>query len=146
MRISDVLQSKGSDVATIPPGASIRSVIAALAQHRVGALVVSGDGSTIAGIISERDVVRALHARGPDILDAPVNSLMTAEVHTAGLSDTIDQLTVLMTMHRVRHVPVVDGAERRLVGIVSIGDVVKSRIGELEDERAALVDYLTHGR
>lgn len=146
MRISDVLQTKGSNVATIPPTASVRGVIAALAEHHVGALVVSSDGFTIAGIVSERDVVRALHARGAAVLDAPVNSLMTAEVHTCQLGDTIDQLTVLMTVQRVRHVPVIDGPDRRLVGIVSIGDVVKSRIGELEDERAALVDYLTHGR
>jgi CBS domain-containing protein len=143
-RISSVLAAKGAAVATVEPSASVRDVLAGLARHGVGALVVSTDGRSITGIVSERDVVRALHEQGLDVLDAAVADLMTTAVHTCTPGDTVDELMQLMTEQRVRHVPVVvDGA---LAGIVSIGDVVKSRIGELVHENSALHEYITTGR
>ena len=140
MHIRQVLRRKGSEVATVEATASVRDALALLAEHHVGALVVSGDGKTVEGILSERDVVRALHDRGADLLTDPVSSLMTADVHTCVPSSGVEDLARTMTDHRVRHVPVVDGGV--LVGIVSIGDVVKARLDELEEERAKLVDYI----
>ena len=113
-------------------------------ERGVGALVVSADGHTIDGILSERDVVRRL-ADGPDVLDLEIRAVMTADVRTCGPTDTVEQLMALMTEHRIRHVPIVDD-DGRLGGIVSIGDVVKQRLGELEGENRALFDYITHGR
>jgi CBS domain-containing protein len=140
MRINDLLRSKGSDVTTIPPETDVRRLLDVLAEHRIGAVVVSADGRSVDGIVSERDVVRALAERGPDVLSEPVTSVFTADVHTVGPDGRVDELMRLMTDQRVRHVPVVvDGA---LAGIVSIGDVVKSRIGELETESAALSSYI----
>ena len=140
MRISQLLRRKGHDVATVESSASVRTALALLAQHGVGALVVSPDGRTIEGIVSERDIVRGLHTRGPGLLDEPVSAVMTADVHTCVPTAGVHDLARTMTDHRVRIVPVVhDG---RLVGIVSIGDVVKARLDELEDERAKLVDYI----
>jgi CBS domain-containing protein len=139
MKINDVLRGKGADVVTIAPDATVRDLLALLAEHNVGALVVSADGAAVAGIVSERDVVRLLHTEG-DVLAAPVSSIMTAEVHTCVPDDHIDDLMRMMTEKRIRHVPVViDG---RLSGIVSIGDVVKTRIGELEFEREQLSKYI----
>jgi CBS domain-containing protein len=140
VHISQLLRHKGVDVATVEASASIRTALALLAQHGVGALVVSADGSSIDGIVSERDVVRALHERGAALLAEPVSSVMTADVHTCLPGAGVEELARTMTDHRVRHVPVVDGG--RLVGIVSIGDVVKARLDELESERAQLVDYI----
>jgi CBS domain-containing protein len=139
MKINDVLRGKGTDVVTITPDATVRDLLALLAEHNVGALVVSGDGTSVSGIVSERDVVRALH-RDADVLDAPVRSIMTAEVHTVDTDTHIDDLMRLMTERRFRHVPVV--VDGRLRGIVSIGDVVKTRIGELEFEREQLSKYI----
>ena len=119
-------------------------VVAELAARGVGALVVTEDGEHIAGIVSERDIVRALHGRGAEVLAEPVRSVMTVEVFTCQSSDTIDGLMALMTDKRVRHVPVV--ADGKLAGIVSIGDVVKSRIGELESENSAIIEYIQTGR
>lgn len=139
MKINDVLRGKGNEVVTIAPDATVRDLLALLAEHNVGALVVSSDGTTVAGIVSERDVVRGLH-HDPDVLSAPVQSIMTAEVQTADTDVHIDDLMRLMTDRRIRHVPVVvDGSLR---GIVSIGDVVKTRIGELEFEREQLSKYI----
>ncbi|HEV2089052.1 MAG TPA: CBS domain-containing protein [Cryptosporangiaceae bacterium] len=140
MRISDILRSKGSDVVTVRPDASVRELLALLAEHNFGALVVSEDGHTIVGIASERDVVRQLHHLGADLLDAPVSSIMTAEVRTCSPDQHVDDLRATMTDHRIRHVPVV--ADGRLVGLVSIGDVVKVTISELESEREHLVGYI----
>jgi CBS domain-containing protein len=140
VHISQLLRHKGVDVATVEASASIRTALALLAQHGVGALVVSADGSSIDGIVSERDVVRALHERGAALLAEPVSSVMTADVHTCLPGAGVEELARTMTDHRVRHVPVVDGGRR--VGIVSIGDVVKARLDELESERAQLVDYI----
>ncbi len=115
-----------------------------LARHRVGALVVSGDGQAIDGIVSERDLARGLAVHGAEVVGLPVARLMTAQVVTCDPTDSVERLMSVMTEHRIRHVPVVeDGA---LVGIVSIGDIVKSRLDELETERATLHEYLTAGR
>lgn len=141
MRVRDVLAGKGSTVATVAPTATIVEVVAALAEHNIGALVVTEDGSGVAGIVSERDVVRALHAVGPGLLTQPVSGIMTSEVNTCGPTDEIQTLAKTMTDGRFRHMPVVvDGA---LAGIVTIGDIVKNRIDELETERSQLVDYIS---
>ncbi|MDA0636985.1 CBS domain-containing protein [Nonomuraea sp. MCN248] len=140
MLIGTILRGKGGEVTTVAPDATVRDLLAKLAEHNIGAVVVSADGATIDGIVSERDVVRRLHDRGAGILGEPVSAIMTAEVRTVGPGDRVDELRKTMTTHRVRHMPVVD--DGRLVGIVSIGDVVKSTIDELETEKASLVDYL----
>ena len=140
MEIGQLLRHKGHDVATIDGSRSVRDALALLADRRIGALVVSADGRRIDGILSERDVARGLHERGAALLDDPVSSLMTAQVHTCTPATRVLDLARLMTEHRVRHVPVVVGD--RLAGIVSIGDVVKARLDELEEERKQLVDYI----
>jgi CBS domain-containing protein len=140
MRISDVLRGKPIDgVITISPEASVRELVALLAEHNVGALIVSQDGSTVAGIVSERDVVRHLH-RDVVVLDGPVSAIMTAEVRSCDQQATLEELMQVMTDHRIRHVPVVE--EDVLIGIVSIGDVVKNRMAELEFERDQLDSYV----
>jgi CBS domain-containing protein len=141
--IAEVLRTKGSFVATIPPERTVAEVLRALAERRVGALVVSGDGEHIDGIVSERDVVRHLDRVGARLLDEPARTIMTADVRTCSPSEKVDDLTLVMTEHRIRHVPVVDDGV--LVGIVSIGDIVKSRIGDLEGERNELVAYIRGG-
>ena len=142
MRINDVLTSKPShEVVTIAPDASVRDLLGLLADHNVGAVVVSGDGQAVEGIVSERDVVRHLQARGASILDEPLSTIMTAPVHTADLDTTLDDLMLLMTEQRILHVPVV--VDERLSGLVSIGDVVKHRIDELQTERDQLTAYIT---
>jgi len=140
MRINDVLAGKASqEVVTISPDATVRELLQRLAEHNVGALVVSTDGTTVAGIVSERDVVRRLHD-DEALLERPVSVIMTEAVHRCTPDQPITDLMVLMTDHRIRHVPVVE--DGRLVGIISIGDVVKTRIGELEFERDQLDRYL----
>lgn len=140
MRINDVLRGKGSsEVVTIAPTAGVRELLALLAEHNVGALVVSSDGSHVEGIVSERDVVRHL-ARNERVLDGVVSSIMTVEVRSCAGDDPVPELMQTMTEHRVRHLPVLDGDV--LTGIISIGDVVKSRIGELEFERDQLDKYV----
>jgi CBS domain-containing protein len=141
MRISEILRRKGGEVATIEPDANVRTLLALLAERNIGAVVVSTDGRTIEGIASERDVVRRLHDRGAGLLDEPVSSIMTATVRTCEPGDNVEDLRATMTEHRIRHVPVVRDGE--LAGIVSIGDVVKSAIAELETEREQLVDYIS---
>jgi CBS domain-containing protein len=141
VQISQLLRHKGPDVATIDGSASVRAALALLAERGVGALVVSADGRRVDGIVSERDVARALHERGAGLLTDPVSSLMTAEVHTCPPGARVTDLAQTMTDHRVRHVPVVDD-DGLLLGIVSIGDVVKARLDELEAERKQLVDYI----
>ncbi|MHB1067644.1 MAG: CBS domain-containing protein [Candidatus Nanopelagicales bacterium] len=143
MQLSTIISAKGMAVVTIQPDATIGDLVAMLAEHNIGALVVSADGRTIAGIVSERDVVHAL-SRGGEVLSAPVASIMTSQVYCAPPEARVDDLMHLMTDKRVRHIPVTD-AEGLLMGIVSIGDVVKSRLGELEGERAALLEYITKG-
>ncbi|KAB2384672.1 CBS domain-containing protein [Actinomadura montaniterrae] len=140
MRIREILRRKGDTVATVTPDATVRQLLAVLAEHNIGAAVVSPDGTSIAGIVTERDVVRRMHDRGAGLLDRPVSEIMTADVHTCGPGEDLEDLRRTMTENRFRHVPVVDGG--RLAGIVSIGDVVKSAIDELESEREHLVDYI----
>lgn len=141
MRISDVLGVKGDDVVTISPDATVRELVALLHAHNIGAVVVSAGESAVAGIVSERDVVRGL-ADDDAVLARRVGDIMTPTVRTARPDESVDDLMKLMTEHRIRHVPVV--VDDRLHGIVSIGDVVKSRIGELEFEREQLESYV-HG-
>lgn len=143
MQLSTIIAAKGVSVVTIQPDASVADLVAMLAEHNVGALVVSADGRTITGIVSERDVVHAL-AHGAAALDRPVASIMTSHVFCAPPEAPVEDLMQLMTEKRVRHIPVTD-PDGVLMGIVSIGDVVKSRLGELEGERAALLDYITKG-
>ncbi|MGI8434346.1 MAG: CBS domain-containing protein [Nocardioidaceae bacterium] len=140
MRITDVLQTKGPDVVTIPPEAKVRDLVALLNERNIGAVVVSTPDRAVAAIVSERDVVRRLGA-DTAVLDCTVSDIMTTDVRTAEPSDSVHDLMVLMTRHRIRHVPVV--SEGELCGIVSIGDVVKSRIGELEFERDQLSSYVS---
>ncbi|RDI17456.1 CBS domain-containing protein [Lentzea flaviverrucosa] len=142
MRIADVLRTKGSAVATIDPDVPVSELLRALAEHNIGAIVVVGS-SGVAGIVSERDVVRRLHEVGIELLSSPVSAIMTADVFTCSPSDTVDSLTVVMTERRFRHVPVL--SDGRLVGIVSIGDVVKSRIGQLEQSQDQLQAYISQG-
>jgi CBS domain-containing protein len=143
MRINDVLRDKGGSVVTVAPDTDVTALLALLAEHRIGAAVVSADGNRVDGIVSERDVVRALAERGPAVLQESVQRICTVEVHTCGADVRLDDLMRVMTEQRIRHVPVVDGGVLR--GIVSIGDVVKRRIDELETERAALSNYITTG-
>jgi CBS domain-containing protein len=144
MRISDVLRGKGTQVITITPDTRVRQLLAVLAEHRIGAVVVSRDGAAVDGIVSERDIVQAMAQRGAAVMSEPVTAIFTAEVHTVTPQTLIEEVMRMMTERRVRHAPVVvDGS---LQGIVSIGDVVKIRIGELETERSALTDYITSAR
>jgi CBS domain-containing protein len=140
VRIKDVLESKGgTSVLTIRPEATLAELIDTLAEHNFGALVVSDDGRHLAGIVSERDVVRRLRA-GADALDAKVSEVMTTDVHVCEPHESLDDLMRLMTLRRVRHVPVV--TDGQLSGLVSIGDAVKARISELEFERDQLNQYV----
>jgi CBS domain-containing protein len=140
MRISDVLSSKpDDDVVTITPDATVRDLLALLARHNIGAVVVSADGQTVDGIVSERDVVRRLH-EDEEVLDGAVSAIMTMEVATTEPHTTVDDLRVLMTERRIRHVPVV--MDDKLVGIISIGDVVKSSLDQLRFERDQLDSYV----
>ena len=143
MRISDVLRTKGASVATITPETSVAALLTELAVHNIGAMVVmSQDG--LVGIVSERDVVRKLHEMGAEIMRRPVSEIMTTVVATCSPEDSVNSLSALMTENRVRHVPVV--ADGRLAGIVSIGDVVKNRLEELEAEQQHLQAYITQSR
>ena len=143
MLVSAILADKGTDVVTVSPQQNVQELLALLSHHKVGALVVSNDGKTIAGIVSERDIVRAL-AAGESLMSEPVSSIMTSEVFVSTTHVKIDELMTVMTSRRIRHIPITtDSGE--LIGIVSIGDLVKARLSELETEKAALVDYITHG-
>jgi len=155
MTVQQVLKNKGSDVATISPEASLTELVDKLAEHRIGAMIVSADGKHIDGIVSERDIVRALRSDGgvPSFRESrlvhldrvSVSEIMTRDVKTCTPTTSIDEVMTLMTSGRIRHLPVLD-EEAGLVGIVSIGDIVAARISHLEWERSALVDYVTTGR
>ena len=145
MNVETILTSKGSDVATIDQRASLGDAVSQLRDRGNGALVVSADGRHIEGIISERDVVRALADHGASALGRTVASVMTKVVVTCHCGDSIDQLAASMTERRHRHLPVVDDQEVML-GIISIGDVVKARLGQLEYENQALTEYIHQGR
>jgi CBS domain-containing protein len=145
VHVRKILTLKGAAVVTIGRSASLAEAAARLRDERVGALVVSDDGVTIDGIVSERDIVRSLASHGASTLGRPVGEAMTSDVLTCRPDDTVDRLMVLMTTQRIRHVPVVDD-DGRLAGIVSIGDVVKHRVSELEAENHVLHEYLHQGR
>jgi CBS domain-containing protein len=136
MNVETILRTKGRDVATIDPEATIGEAVRRLGARGVGALVVSGDGVGVEGILSERDIVLGLADRGAALLSERVGDRMTRRVHTCAPEDTVEDLMGMMTQKRIRHLPVVkDGA---LCGIVSIGDVVKNRLDEIEFEASSL--------
>jgi CBS domain-containing protein len=142
--ISAILERKGNDVVTIGPGRTLLDAARTLEEFGIGSLVVSRDGQSVDGILSERDIVRRVATRGAAALDDEVSTAMTREVVTCDRQTSVDDLMTTMTERRMRHIPVL--VEGRLVGIVSIGDVVKSRIVELEVEREALESYVSQGR
>ena len=142
-RVKEILRTKGAHVHWAPPDSTVAEVVRDLGERGVGALVVSSDGSSVLGIVSERDVVRALAAWGPPVLDEPVDTIMTSAVQTCTPDDAIGDVMARMTAGRFRHLPVVvDGV---MVGVVSIGDAVKHRVGELEVETQQHLDYI-HAR
>ncbi|MCW2526103.1 MAG: histidine kinase [Pseudonocardiales bacterium] len=140
MKINDVLRRKGNLVATVTEQATVTQLLEELASHDIGALIVTGADGGIVGIVSERDIVRHLHRHGPHVLDSRADALMTRVVNTASGDDTVEQAMRTMTDHRVRHLPVVDSTG--LIGIVGIGDVVKSRIDELQATTDQLQTYI----
>jgi CBS domain-containing protein len=141
MRIHDILSNKGRDVISITPDSSVGELVSLLRDHNLGAVLVSPDGATILGIVSERDVVRRL-ADGADFLSGPVSAIMTPDVHSCSPDDTVQSSMTAMTERRIRHLPVVN-EQQQLSGIVSIGDLVKSQISELQFERDQLQGYVS---
>jgi CBS domain-containing protein len=140
MTVRAILSRKGNDVATIEPNAPLAAAMKILAERRIGALVVTGADQRIVGILSERDIVRTLAERGPRALDEPLADVMTRKVVTCSQSETVCEIMERMSSGKFRHVPVVE--QGRLIGIVSIGDIVKSRLEEMEREQAAMHDYI----
>jgi CBS domain-containing protein len=140
MTVNSILSHKGDEVLTIEPTATLAAAVQTLTQRRIGALVVTGPSNRIVGIISERDIVQALDAKGAEVLAAQVAEVMTRKVVTCGRNDTIAEIMEQMTLHKFRHVPVIEHG--CLVGIISIGDVVKARLDELVREQDALRDYI----
>jgi CBS domain-containing protein len=140
MRVSDILRHKGTGVITVDPSTTVESLVALLASERIGAVVVSADGSRVEGIVSERDVVRAVAEHGAAYASLEVGAICTRDVRVAAPEDQVDALMVVMTENRIRHLPVV--VDEQLAGLVSIGDVVKWRVSQLEGERQALEDYV----
>jgi CBS domain-containing protein len=143
MNVAALLAQKGSSVATTAPGDPVRTALATLVRHRIGALVVTSDGRTVEGIVSERDIVTGLDRSGADVLDRTVASIMSTDVRTCTPDDDLASLMEIMTSRRVRHLPVVNAGV--LGGIVSIGDVVKARVDDLEVEARVLDDFI-HAR
>jgi CBS domain-containing protein len=140
MTVSIILAGKGRDVVTIEPSASLAEAVRVLAEKRIGAALILGADRRIAGIISERDIVRALAERGAAVLVEPVSQTMTRKVETCNESETVVTIMERMTAGKFRHMPVVD--QGRLVGVVSIGDIVKHRVHEMERESVAMRDYI----
>ncbi|SOD71491.1 CBS domain protein [Jatrophihabitans sp. GAS493] len=140
MKISDILRYKGSNVVTIAPSADVRTLLSELAEHNVGALLVSLD-SRVIGVVSERDLVRKLNSLQGDLLQAKVEDIMTTNVISCSSDDALDEVAQTMTDRRIRHMPVID--DGALVGIVTIGDVVLNRSRELEQQRRDLEQYIT---
>ena len=136
MNVEGILRAKGAGVVTIRPDATVGELVEGLGRERIGAMVVSADGRSVDGIVSERDVVHGLATHGAAILQLPVREIMTSNVVTCAPGDTVKQLMEQMTRRRIRHLPVV--VEGRLAGIVSIGDVVKGRLEEVETETNVL--------
>jgi CBS domain-containing protein len=146
VRIRSIINRKGSFVATINREATLRDASRLLVEHGVGALVVSDDGSTLDGILSERDIARAIATHGDQAGAVRVGDAMTVSVRTTSPHTSVDELMVVMTEHRIRHLPVIDDDSGQMVGIVSIGDVVKHRVQELEQEAQTLHEYIELGR
>jgi CBS domain-containing protein len=140
MNVSQLLSMKGREVFTVKPDDTVATVVSTLAERGFGALVVSEDGETIVGIVSERDIVRTMAAHGGGVLDQPVSAIMTRTVRTCNENDSVDRLMTIMTEHRFRHLPVTE--DGKLVGLVSIGDVVKVRVHQLEHEAEQLERYV----
>jgi CBS domain-containing protein len=140
MNVKTILATKGGDVISIEPGADLAAAVNLLSKHRIGAVLIRGAGGRLAGILSERDIVHALAEHGSDALSLQVGQVMTRNVTTCGEDDTIASIMEQMTAGKFRHMPVVTKGE--LVGLVSIGDVVKQRVGEIEHESEALRDYI----
>jgi len=143
MNVETILREKGNWVATIRPDATISEAVSTLHQERIGALVVSEDGNKVDGVLSERDIVTALARCGTDLLSYPVEDVMTRGVITCEPGDGVGELMAEMTNRRIRHFPVVAGG--RLCGIVSIGDLVKSRLDEVEFEASSLRSFIAGG-
>ena len=143
MKIAQILSSKSPFVGTIKAGASVKHLVDELKRHNIGALIVSEDGRTIDGIVSERDIVRRLADYAGEVSNLKVSDIMTTHVTTCTAEDSVEDLMATMTEHHFRHVPVVE-ADGSLFAIVSIGDLVKHRMEELHDERAALINYITN--
>ena len=141
MKVRTMIAQKGERVLTIQANATIAAAVEILHAEKIGALVVSDDGVGVEGILSERDVGRGLQKHGAGLLDKPVSSFMTAPVKTCGMADDIQDIMAQMTRSRIRHLPVVEDGKLR--GMISIGDVVKNRLEELEAEANALRDYVT---
>ena len=140
MTVKAILSRKGGDIVTIEPSARLAAAVKLLAERRIGAVIVTGSDKQVAGILSERDIVRVLAARGAAVLDEPVEAVMTRKVVTCQEAETIADIMERMTAGKFRHLPVVERG--RLVGIVSIGDVVKQRVEEIEAESSALREYI----
>ena len=139
MNVATILKHKGSGVFTTTSDKSLLEIAKLLAQHGIGCLVIVGDDDRISGIVSERDLLRAIGQAGPKVLDQPVSDFMAKTVITAREADTVDRLMAEMTKRRFRHMPVVE--KSRLIGLVSIGDLVKIQISEIELEAAATREY-----
>lgn len=140
MQVQTILNAKGNAVTTISPDASVKELAALLKENRIGAVVVSKDGSSIAGIVSERDIVRQLTDFGPKFLSVKVSEIMTRDVMTCSLTDTVDECMEMMTGRRIRHLPVADKGQ--LKGLVSIGDIVKAKMDEIRLEADSLKQYI----
>jgi len=140
MTVKDILSRKGSDVVTAEPNATLSDAVQLLAAHRIGAVVITGADRRIVGILSERDIVRTLAEKGAKALESPIGEVMTRKVITCGAGETVPEIMERMTVGKFRHVPVVE--QGRLAGIISIGDVVKSRVHQMEQESAALQEYI----
>jgi CBS domain-containing protein len=140
MNVTTILSAKGGDVISIEPTATLETAVRMLAERGIGALLVLGPDRRLVGILSERDIVRVLAEQGAGVLAQPLSQVMTRKVVTCSPSDTVDVLMERMTTGKFRHVPVVE--QEKVIGVISIGDVVKHRLKEIEQESAALRDYI----
>ncbi len=140
MNVKTILAAKGGDVISIEPTATLAAAVKLLAKHRIGAVVIRGAGDRLAGILSERDIVRSLSELGSAALDQAVGQVMTRDVETCSEDDSIADIMERMTLRKFRHLPVLTNG--KLVGLVSIGDVVKQRVEEIESETEAMRDYI----
>jgi len=140
MNVKTILAAKGGDVICIEPTATLAAATKLLSTHRIGAVVIRGTAGRLAGILSERDIMRAISEHGAEALALPVGQVMTREVVTAGEDESIAGIMERMTSGKFRHLPVVSGG--KLIGLVSIGDVVKQRVEEIERETESLRDYI----